>query len=121
LRYYFRRGSQKGALPGQPGSKEFMLAYQNFLCAPGELPKTITTLEKSFGRLVTAFYGSREFKDVSPSSRKTYAHALEPLAREHGHRPALITHQQADQLIANIGERKPAMANLTKSCLTAGL
>jgi integrase len=120
LRYYFRRGSQKGPLPGLPGSKEFMAAYESYLGylgSPGTIPQTVTTLEKSFGRLVTVFYGSREFKDVTPSSRKTYGRALEPLAKEHGHRPALLSHQQAEQLIANIGERRPAMANLTKSVL----
>jgi integrase len=117
LRYYFRHGSQKGALPGLPGSKEFMKAYENFLGSPAVLPKTALTFEKSFGRLVTAFYGSRAFKDVTPSSKKTYSHALEPLAKEHGHRPALLSHQQAEQLIAKMGERRPAMANLTKFVL----
>jgi integrase len=117
LRRYFRRGNQRHPLPGLPGSAEFMTAYQNYLGTPEVQPKTITTIERSFGRLITAFYGSREFKDVTPSSRRTYARALEPLAKEHGHREAAITHQQAERLIAEIGSRRPAMANLTKSVL----
>jgi len=64
-------------------------------------------------------YASRAFREIKPSSRKTYRAALEPLAKAHGHRTAKITHRQAANLIAEIGEKKPAMANLTKRVLHA--
>jgi integrase len=67
--------------------------------------------------LVTRFYSSREFKDITNSSKRTYCRALEPLAKLHGHRPAQLTHQEADKLIALIGDKRPAMANLTRSVL----
>jgi len=118
LRRYFRRGgSQLGALPGDVGSEEFMTAYQAFL---GTTPtsKAVFTAEGTFGRLVTSYYGSRAFADIKPSSRQTYRYVLEPLAKAHGHRSvALMTHRHAAKLIADIGERKPGMANLTKSVL----
>jgi enterobacteria phage integrase len=117
VRYYFRRGSQKGALPGLPGSAEFMSAYQAFLGSEEVQPKTIPTSERSFGRLITVFYASRKYKDVKRSSRRTYGYALEPLAAAYGHEPAQMTHQQAEKLIADIGASKPALANLSRAVL----
>jgi integrase len=119
LRRYFRRGSQRGSLPGDIGSPEFNKAYAAYMAGgnPENEPKTVLTLDGSFGKLITAFYNSRGFREVSPSSRRTYRHVLEPLAREHGHRDIKLTRQQAEKLIADIGERRPAMGNLTKSVL----
>jgi integrase len=119
LRRYFRKdGKRLGPLPGLVGSEEFMAAYQGYLSgAKVEPVKTVKTADGSFGRLITAFYGSRQFKDVSPSSKRTYTRALEPLARKYGHKKADIPHQDAERLIADIGARRPAMGNLTKSVL----
>jgi enterobacteria phage integrase len=117
LRHYFRRGNQKGSLPGLPGSPEFMEAYANYLGSEEAQPKTIPTAEHTFGRLVTAFYASRKYKDVKRSSQRTYGYALEPLAAAYGHLEAQITHQQAEKLIADIGASKPALANLTRAVL----
>ena len=121
LRRYFRRGGkQLGPLPGQVGSQEFMRAYHAFLSgarAPERTTTATTSIEGSFGRLITEYYGSREFRELKPSSRRTYKHVLEPLARKHGHRTLAITHKQARTLIADIGQTKPSMANLSKSVL----
>jgi integrase len=116
LRRYFRRGSSRGSLPGDVGSPEFMAAYQALL---GDKPAATAKISGSLGLLITEFYASRAFRDVKPSSQKTYRAALEPLAKAHGHRTARITHRQAAKLIADIGEKKPAMANLTKRVLQA--
>jgi hypothetical protein len=53
VRYYFRRGNQKGTLPGLPGSDGFMDAYAAYLGSEEVQPKTIPTAEHTFGRLVT--------------------------------------------------------------------
>jgi len=116
LRRYFRKGSKRGALPGEIGSPEFMAAYQALL---GHKPAPTTKITGSLGLLITSFYNSRAFRDLKPSSRQTYRAALEPLASVHGHRTARITHKQAAKLIADIGENRPAMANLTKRVLQA--
>jgi integrase len=120
LRRYFRRGSVRGPLPGDPGSPEFMAAYHGYLSgnAPEPTPAaSLTKAEGSLGALITEFYSSRPFRDLKASSRKTYRRVLEPLARAHGHRTALITHLQAAKLIDDIGADKPAMANLTKAVM----
>jgi integrase len=114
LRRYFRRGSTRGPLPGDVGSPEFMAAYQAML---GDKPAATTKISGSLGLLITEFYASRDFRNLKASSKQTYRAALEPLAKAHGHRTAKITHRQAAKLIAEIGEKKPAMANLTKSVL----
>jgi integrase len=116
LRRYFRRGSTRGPLPGDAGSPEFMAAYQALL---GDKPALTTKISGSLGLLITEFYASRAFRNLKRSSKQTYRAALEPLAKVHGHRTARITHKQAEKLIADIGETKPSMANLTKRVLQA--
>jgi integrase len=116
LRRYFRKGTTRGSLPGDVGSPEFMAAYQALL---GDKPALTPKISGSLGLLVTEFYASRAFRDLKASSKQTYRAALEPLAKVHGHRTARITHKQAAKLIADIGEKKPAMANLTKRVLQA--
>jgi integrase len=114
IRRYFRRGVIRKPLPGEVGSPEFMAAYQALL---GDKPEQTVKAAGSLGLLITEYYASREFRDLKQSSRQIYRYTLEPLARAHGHRTALITHKQASKLIADIGEDKPGMANLTKSVL----
>lgn len=116
LRRYFRKGAVRGQLPGEIGSPEFMAAYQKLL---GDRPAHTVKLSGSLGLLITEFYASRAFRDLKSSSRKTYKAALEPLAKAHGHRTAKITHRQAAKLIAEIGDKRPSMANLTKRVLQA--
>lgn len=117
LRRYFRKGAARGPLPGEVGSPEFMAAYQALL---GDKPAPMSgKLSGSLGLLITEFYASRAFRNLKPSSKQTYRAALEPLAKTHGHRTAKITHKQAAKVIAEIGEKKPSMANLTKRVLQA--
>jgi integrase len=118
LRRYFRRGSTRGLLPGDIGSDGFMAAYQGYLSGGSKPVPPPRNGEGSFGRLITDYYASRPFQNLKPSSRQIYRYVLEPLAKAHGHRSvALMTHKHASKLIQDIGEKKPGMANLTKSVL----
>jgi integrase len=119
LRRYFRKGSVRGPLPGGIGSHEFMAAYQKYMDGEDQPTPASTKIGGSLGLLITEFYASRAFRNLKPSSRQTYRAALEPIAKIHGHRTAKITHRQAAKVIADIGETKPAMANLTKRVLQA--
>lgn len=115
-RRYFRKGSRRGALPGEVGSDEFMVAYQALLAGGKAAPVSVKTAG-SLGLLITEYYGSRPFLNLKPSSRKIYRYVLEPIAKEHGHRTVMMTHKDAGKIIAKIGAKKPGMANLTKSVM----
>jgi integrase len=115
-RYYFRRQKRSfGALPGQPGSPEFMEAYSNFLDSK---PEPTGKAPGTFGRVITNYYSSVNFINLKPSSKRNYRYVLEPLAKEHGHKPAaLLTDEDVRDIIESIGARSPQMANLTKRVL----
>lgn len=118
LRRYFRKhGKQLGPLPGAVGSEEFMAAYGAYLAEKPRAAKT-TLHADSLGKLIIDFYGSQMFTHLKPSSRQLYRYALEPLAKEHGHRSAsTMTAEHAEKIIQRIGEKRPGMANLTRAVM----
>jgi len=118
LRRYFRKGGkQLGALEGEPGSEEFMTAYAAYLAEKPTAAKT-TLHADSLGKLIIDFYGSRLFTDRKPSTRQLYKYALEPVAKEHGHRSAsTMTAEHAEKIINKIGEKRPGMGNLTRAVM----
>ena len=72
----------------------------------------------SLGKLIVDFYGDRMFTDLKPSTRQLYRYALEPIAKEHGHRSAtLMTSENGEKIINRIGEKRPGMGNLTRAVL----
>jgi integrase len=118
MRRYFRRaGNTLGVLPGDIGSTEFMEAYQVFLGSK-ERPGSARAYPGTFGRLILDFYKSVEFANLKPNSQDAYRAVLEPLAAKHGHkRLALLNRDAARTMIQRIGDKRPAMANLTKNVL----
>jgi hypothetical protein len=115
-RHYFRRNRRTlGTLPGIPGSPEFMEAYASFMDSKPE-PNGKTS--GTFGWMITKYYASVNFTNLKPSSQQGYRYVLEPLAAKHGHKPVtLLTDEAVKELIEEIGQRAPAMANLTKRVL----
>jgi enterobacteria phage integrase len=118
LRRYFRKGGkQLGTLDGEPGSEEFMTAYAAYLAEKPKAAKT-TLHADSLGKLIIDFYGSRLFTDRKPSTRQLYKYALEPVAKEHGHRSAsTMTAEHAEKIINKIGAKRPGMGNLTRAVM----
>jgi enterobacteria phage integrase len=118
LRRYFRKGGkQLGPLTGEVGSVEFMTAYAAYLAEKPKAAKT-TLHADSLGKLIIDFYGSRFFTDRKPSTRQLYKYALEPLAKEHGHRSAsTMTAEHAEKIINAIGAKRPGMGNLTRAVM----
>lgn len=118
LRRYFRKGGKRmGPLNGEPGSAEFMAAYAAYLAEKPAAAKTVLHAD-SLGKLIIDFYGSRLYTDLKPSSRKLYKYALEPVAKEHGHRSAsAMTAEHAEKIINKIGEHRPGMGNLTRAVM----
>lgn len=116
-RYFRRKGRTFGALPGNPGSPEFMEAYQAFLAAE---PKAQSTKAPgTIGALVTSYYASPDYRNLSTNSQTLYSKSvLEPFVAKHGHR--LVRDILRDKIVAyvqDIGLDRPGLANLTRSVL----
>jgi integrase/recombinase XerD len=93
-RYYFRRrfaGSSKAVkirLPGFPGSKEFMEAYQGALSSAGGLSSSLERTPKgSFGYVCKSYYASPQFKALSKSTQLWRRRVLDDICRKHGGDP----------------------------------
>jgi integrase len=115
-RYVRRPGSRRVALPGLPGSPEFMQAYQDAMSGPVVRPRAPKA--GTLAALAADFFGSAEFANLKPSSQATYRLALGPILECDGHR--LVRDLPADKarkLIQEIGANRPAMANLTRAVL----
>lgn len=118
VRRYFRRAGQpRIPLPGLPGSREFIEAYQAALNS--EPPRTVAAGEAgSLSELVANFYKSPRFANLAESSKVTYRKALGPILEKDGAGPARdLPRDKAAKIIAEIGETRPGMANLTKKVL----
>lgn len=85
--YYYRRAGQRIRLHGEPGSAEFMAAY-NKAHASFEGKKDEETRADTFGTfgyLLTAYYSSPEFtKNISTDTRTFYRRYLDPLKEKWG-------------------------------------
>jgi integrase len=115
-RYLRRRGKPAIPLPGLPGSKEFMAAYEAGL-AITEKPKGWHA-DGTIGALVTGFYQSAAFNNLATSSQKRYRLVLDKFSREDGHRLVRdMPRRVAIRIIEEIGENTPGMANLAASVL----
>ena len=117
-RRYFRRPGFKGvALPGTPGSPQFMAAYEAALGTERPLIGP-THRTGTIGDLVTDFYRSAQFGNLKPQSKRLYRLILDKFAQEDGHR---LVHDMprrvAINMIEEIGTTKPGMANLTLKTL----
>lgn len=115
-RHYFRKKDHAGGpLPGKVGSDEFMQAYKDFMdsTAPREGKKAGT-----FGRIITDYYTTADYRNLKPNSKALYRSALEPLGKKYGHNSVTaITTERVISIVETIGERAPQMANLTRSVL----
>src|SRR5215831_15372352 len=117
LRRYVRRpGSRRVALPGLPGSREFMQAYQDAMTGPLLRPRAPKA--GTLAALAAEFFGSTEFANLRPSSQATYRLVLSPILTMDGDR--LVRDLPADKarkIVQEIGANRPAMANLTRAIL----
>jgi integrase len=115
-RYVRRPGSRRVALPGLPGSSEFMQAYQDAISGPVVRPRAPKA--GTLAALAAEFFNSTEFANLKPSSQATYRLTLGPILERDGHR--LVRDLPADKarkIIQEIGATRPAMANLTRAVL----
>lgn len=118
MRYYYRRkGRAKVALPGSPGTAEFMAAYTGAADSPeirshGEK----RTVPKTINALVVAYYLSTRFKNrLSDKTKQDYRLVLDAFRQKHGDKSALtIQPKHLDAIFETMGDRPAAAANLRK-------
>jgi integrase len=86
VRQYFRRPGQAAiALPGEPGSAEFMAAYQTALA---QLPTAESAWAAgSIGAAITAYYDHPEFLGYAESTRAMRRRILELIRSKEGEKP----------------------------------
>jgi hypothetical protein len=115
-RYFRRKGYPAVALPGPPGSCEFNAAYE---AALNEKPIPASVHKAaSLGKLIAEYYGSVDFQNLKPNSKKAYRIVLDPLSRQHGHRLVRdMGRENARKIIEGIGATKPGMANLARNVI----
>jgi hypothetical protein len=83
--YVRRRGHPTVALPGLPGSPEFMSAYLAAIAGKGSArPSRFGSA--TLGQLVTEYYRSVEFANLKASSQAVYRVVLGGLVEKLGHR-----------------------------------
>lgn len=114
LRHYLRRPGHKAIpLPGEPGSREFLAAYQAAMQqaaqAPASLPRNAPG---SLGALAASYYASAAWKGLSAATRVTYRQIVERLRAEYGHLPvAMIEPKHVEAIVAARADDTPAAAN----------
>jgi len=126
VRHYYRRpGHVRIALPGDPGSEEFMAAYQ----AAHETKAAVGQRKikpGSIDALIVAYYQSSDWKELDPATHKTYRPMLDRFRDtigksgvRYGDLPARgVQSRHAYQIIDN-GKSKPgATRNLIKRLRT---
>jgi integrase len=111
--FYFRRpGFKRVALPGLPGSAEFMAAYQRALA--GAEKQSIGAKRVKPGTvdaLVAVYLSSAKFLARPPSTQATYRNIVERFRREHGDKPvADLEAKHLEHMLAKKA-KTPAAAN----------
>jgi integrase len=115
-RYFRRRGQKEVRLKGEPGTTEFMLAYEAALGTRAR--RTDEAKVGTFTRIITDYYRSASFANLKPSSRKLYRLVLDRIAERHGHRLVCDARRtDVRKIVEEIGAAKPAMANVTRAVL----
>jgi len=115
-RYFRKRGCKAVALPGVPGSSEFMAAYQAAMGTPLERPARQGP--GTVAALIVDYLRGPAFANLKPSSQTVYRIVLDRFGTKHGHR--LVRDMPRDKVAAYvhaIGAARPAMANLTRAVL----
>jgi hypothetical protein len=85
--YYFRRRGQRVRLPGLPGSREFMEAYQAALdTAPAPIGKNLRSKPGSVSAAIAEYYGSQAFRTLRGGTPALRRAILEKFREQYGDR-----------------------------------
>ena len=86
VRHYFRKpGCKPVALPGLPGSDEFMAAYGQALAdTPRVEIAARQTRAGSINAMIIGYLGTAAFHNLAPTSQQTYRRIFEGMRRNYG-------------------------------------
>jgi integrase len=120
MRYYFRRHGKQIALPGLPGSNEFMATYA------AQLDNTLKRVELrpkaapgTFAALAIRYYGSPQYLSLSITSRSNYRRVIDGFLEEHGHRRVdQMTREHVDIIVGKMANKPGAGIILLKRLRT---
>ena len=114
VRHYFRRpGGKRLALPGAPGSDEFMAAYKTALAGenrPAAEPK-VRGEPGTFSRLAAQYFVSPDFLRLRPRTQHVYRLVIERFLIEHGHRRVAEMRRDDVKKIMALKAATPGSAN----------
>lgn len=119
-RHYFRRGRVRAALPGDPGSVEYMDAYGAALAeakadAPEKPDPRGAPKAGTFNALRIAYYNRAGFKTLSASSQINYRRVIDGFCEKHGHRRvAQMRYAHMTKIMADMADRPGAAIVLLK-------
>jgi integrase len=111
LRRYFRRpGFKRIALPGMPGSDEFMTAYQ--LALAGQPPRVEIgagrTKPGTVNAAIVGYYNSVAFRSLALGTQKLQRSILERFRVEHGDKRIAMLPREF--IVRTLGRRSPSVA-----------
>lgn len=117
-RHYLRVPGQKAIpLPGEPGSPEFLAAYQAGLAlagpaAPPAPRGTRRATPGSLDALAVSFYASSDWAGLKATTQAAYRRIIERVRAEHGDKPvALLEAKHLRAIVAKGAGDAPAAAN----------
>ena len=120
MRYYFRRHGIRTALPGFPGSKEFMEAYAAKLNkAPKATGLRAAAGPGTFAALAVRYFGSPQYQSLSATSRANYRRVIDGFLEQHGHRQVKqMMREHVDIIIGKMASKPGAGIVLLKRLRT---
>lgn len=117
-RHYFRKpGHPRVSLPGLPGSAAFMAAYQTALAGEPLSIGAGRSAPGSMAALVAAWYGSAEFRRLSPASQTNYRRILAAFLTAHGDKLVADLEGRHVRVLLDGKTDTPAAANKLLSLL----
>src|SRR5690349_12848266 len=111
VRHYLRKpGCPRVALPGLPGSAEFMEAYRDGLRATRQIG-TGKAIPGSLSAVIAAYYQSAKWAELKPETQKGYRQILERFRATYGHLPASELRSHHLALLFDSMKDRPEAAN----------
>jgi integrase len=118
VRHYFRRGNDRVALPGLPGSQEFRAAYEAALT--GTISEKINRGERggadSVSAAITGYFASSGFNSLALETRRTWRNILERFRAEFGADPlARLETKHIDAMVGAKASTPASARNFLKA------